>query len=97
MTIVIRHIATVIGGLLLTFAGTLTLAPVVFAQRPPDPGGTSGGPASADQIPAQITVQHSSPTWVFVVVALAAIALTLVIQQFVVRVSPMLRQRVRSA
>jgi hypothetical protein len=74
-----RHIVAAISGLLLGLIAAVLAAPTAFAHRPPDEG-NSGGLTAVDVPPAQITVHHSSPLWVFVLVALVAIAGTIIVQ-----------------
>ena len=97
MTTAIRRTGALIGASLVTFIAMLIGGPALFAQVPPDNGTSIDGTVAVDPTPTQITVHHGSPVWVFVVVALVAIAVTLLAQQLIVRARPFMRRRLQNA
>jgi hypothetical protein len=92
MITIIRRTTVALTGLLLAAVAALVAAPFGFAHQPPGDGNGVVTPPVADT-PAQITVHHGSPIWVFFVVALIAVGVTLIAQQLVVRARPALRRR----
>ena len=91
-----RHIVAVTSGLLLALIAAIVAAPTAFAHQPPGEGSSVVVPP-VESPTAQITVHHGSPLWVFIVVALAAIAVTLVVQLLIVHARPLWRRRLQSA
>ncbi len=94
----IRRSVALVGIALLAIVTFLAGGPAAFAQRPaPDPGGATVPTPPVGPDPAQITVQHGTPFWVFVVVAAVAIAFTLAAEVVFVSARPSLRRRLRHA
>ena len=94
----IPQASALFAGLLVAAATLLALGPGAFARPAPPPAGGDGGPVPSPAslpVPADrvIVSHHGSPLWVFVVVAIAAIAVTLVGQVLIARARPVLRRR----
>jgi hypothetical protein len=98
MKLNIRRLAAVGAGLVALLAALLFAGPSAFAQVQPEVD--TGGPVTVSDVPPTVIhtdVHHASPIWVFALVVLIAVATTLLIQQLLVRVRPMLGRRLRSA
>jgi hypothetical protein len=96
----IRYAIAWSGSLLLAAATLLALGPAAFALPvPPDDGGgpIPSGPPVAHQDPTPIVSHHGSPLWVFLVVAVAAIVVTLATQLVLAKARPGLRRRLAHA
>jgi hypothetical protein len=91
MITIVRRTTVALTGLLIAGIAAFIAAPLGLAHQPPADG--NGVIVDVPATPSQITVHHGSPIWVFVVVALIAVAVTLIAQQLVVRTRPMLRRR----
>ena len=78
-------------GLVAFFAAILLAGPSTFAQVQSEIN--TGGSATVSDVPPTVIhtdVHQASPFWVFALVVLVAVATTLLIQQLLVRVRPML-------
>jgi hypothetical protein len=98
----IRHTSALIAGVLVAAATLLALGPAAFAQPAPPPAGGDAAPVPTGAslpVPADrvIVSHHGSPLWAFVVVAITAIALTLVAQVLLAKTRPVLRRRLARA
>jgi hypothetical protein len=92
--------ATLFGALSLAVATLITLGPAAFAQPAPLPDGGGqipSGPPVAHPDPGPIVTHHGSPVWVFIVVAVAAIVVTLAAELVLAKARPALRRRVAHA
>lgn len=94
MTNTIRKLAIAISVLSVLLAAAVAGASSAVAHLPPDD--YSILPATPAVVePAQATVHDGAPLWMFVAVALAAVAATLVVQALAVRAGPALKQAIR--
>jgi hypothetical protein len=97
MKLTIRRLVAVGAGLVAFLAALLFAGPSAFAQVRPEIDGYYAG---VSDVPPPVTpteVHQASPFWVFALVVLIAVAATLLIQQLLVRIRPMLGRRLRSA
>jgi hypothetical protein len=97
MKLNIRRLLAVGAGMVAFLAALLFAGPSAFAQVQPE---IDGNYATVSNLPPPVThtdVHQASPFWVFALVVLIAVATTLLIQQLLVRVRPMLGRRLRSA
>ncbi len=94
---IIRYARVLCGSLLLAAATLIAFGPAAFARPAPPAGGPGGVAPSAPPAqvhdPAPIVVHHGSPVWTFIVVAVAAIAATLVALGVLAKARPALRRR----
>jgi hypothetical protein len=80
-TAMLRRILIAVVTVPATVVTLIALGPAAFAMPAPDPGGAlppdygAGAPSS----PTVISVSHSSPLWVFVLVAAVSAAVTLAV------------------
>ena len=98
MKLTIRRLVLVGAGLVAFLAAVLFAGPSAFAQvRPEVDAGTY---ATVSDVPPPVTpteLHQASPFWVFALVVLIAVSATLLVQQVLVRIRPMLGRRLRSA